>query len=217
MKEKMMKQTCYSYSWDLVSSVYLQRYPTTPLFPMLLNHEISLIRWKVEDGLFYCEKRCTMFVPVPKVLQKISKVDHCYIYQNLVIDIPHQIMKESSWNRLDAKTYHMLENAVWSGDEKGNTQFSVDSIITISPKIPKPVARPVLKRVVKEFNNGYDLARKVDKMMIEDFENKITSLVKSIREFCDRQIEHQHLFVDLDFSTSFEYCFELPELTGKYI
>ncbi|KAL7718585.1 PRELI/MSF1 domain-containing protein [Entamoeba marina] len=210
------KSISYNHSWDLLVQMYLSRYPTTPFFTSLLDHEISKIHWDKNKQLFYCEKRTSMYVPVPKTLQKISKVDHCYVFQNLTIDIPNKIMKECTWNRKDTKRYTMDEVATWEGINE-HTEFKETAKITISKIIPTAISNIVLKKVEKRYNAGYNTAREVDNVLISKcLENNI-SPIESIQNFCDRQFQRQNIHMKLNFDTAFVHCFTISERSGKYI
>ncbi|ELP89485.1 hypothetical protein EIN_391400 [Entamoeba invadens IP1] len=221
MTTTLRKETVFERPFDLVVQVYLSRYPTTEDFPRLLDHQISRIKWDVDKGIFLCDKRSTMSVPVPKLLQKISKVDHIYIYQNLEINIPERTMKEDSWNRADAKMYRMNEDANWKGcdGENGNefTKFVEESNVTVNDKVPSHVVKIVMKKVQKVFEEGYQTARNVDTVLFQKYENNMLPVMGSIQDFCLRQINHQNLDVTLDFTQSFEHNFELSHHEGKFI
>ena len=57
MEQTVVKDNIFDNPWDLVCRIYLSRFPKSPYFPMLLNHELSSVRWDVEKKLFQLEKR----------------------------------------------------------------------------------------------------------------------------------------------------------------
>ena len=165
MEKTVIKDTIFDNSWDLVCKIYLSRFPTSPYFPMLLNHELSSISWDVNNQIFHCEKRSTMYLPVPAVLRRLANVDHCYVFQSMTIDLKKQIMTEFSMTRQNSKTYCLKEDAEWKSSDQNKTVFHEVSSFTLTSKFPKIMRKLVMKKIVENYEEGYSTAREVDSLI----------------------------------------------------